>query len=54
MALFERIRTMNDRFYALTDKLADGYAQIPEDEGLAEIDRVAAEVRQAMAEEAAR
>ena len=52
MALFERIRTMNDRFYTLTDKLADGYAQVPEDEGLAEIDRVAAEVRKAMAKEA--
>jgi len=48
MALFERIKNMNDSFRELTDELAAGYASVPEAEGLAEIDRVAAEVRREM------
>jgi prevent-host-death family protein len=43
--LFERIRRMQARFDALSQRLAEGYAQVPQDEGLAEIDAAAAAVR---------
>jgi len=43
--LFERIRQMRERFDSLTGRLAHAYASVPEQEGLAEIDRIAAKVR---------
>ena len=43
--LFERIRRMQERFDALSARLADAYAEVPEEEGMAEIKRVSAEVR---------
>ena len=45
--LFERIRRMQDRFDALAGRLAEAYAPVPPDEGLAEIDRAVAEERAA-------
>ncbi|MDR1015298.1 MAG: type II toxin-antitoxin system prevent-host-death family antitoxin [Coriobacteriales bacterium] len=44
-ALYERIRRMWDIFDRLTDKVADAYASVPEDEGMAEIEAVSASVR---------
>jgi prevent-host-death family protein len=43
--LFERIRRMQQRFDQLAERLATGFAGIPEDEGQAEIDRAVAAVR---------
>ena len=43
--LFERIRRMEERFDALTARMAEAFADVPEEEGMAEINRVAAEVR---------
>jgi prevent-host-death family protein len=43
--LFERIRRMRSRFDELTQRIAAGFADIPEEEGLAEIDRVVYEER---------
>lgn len=43
--LFARIRRMRDRFDALSDRIAAAYGDTPEAEGLAEIDRVVADVR---------
>lgn len=44
--LFARIRRMRDRFDALSSRIADAYASVPPDEGMAEIDAaVAAERR---------
>jgi prevent-host-death family protein len=45
--LFARIRQMQDRFDALSQRLADAYAAVPLDEGLAEIDAAVAAERQA-------
>ena len=36
--LFARIRRMRDRFDALSDRIAAAYAEVPVEEGLAEID----------------
>lgn len=36
--LFARIRRMRDRFDALSNRIADAYADIPMEKGLAEID----------------
>jgi len=36
--LFARIRRMRDRFDALSQRIAAAYAEVPVDEGLAEID----------------
>ena len=36
--LFARIRRMQSRFDALSQRLAQGFAGLPEDDGLAEID----------------
>jgi prevent-host-death family protein len=36
--LFSRIRRMRDRFDALSSRLAEGYAAVPFEEGMAEID----------------
>lgn len=46
--LFARIRQMQDRFDALTQRIAQTYAAVPRDEGLAEIDAEAAAVRRAL------
>lgn len=43
--LFERIRRMQDRFDALSERLAKGYEAVPEDAGLAEIERAGARAR---------
>ena len=38
--LFSRIRRMREQFDALTGRLTQAYATVPEEEGLAEIDAV--------------
>jgi len=43
--LFDQIRAMNTRFSELCSRVAEGYAGVPEDEGLAEIDALLAEER---------
>ena len=44
--LFARIRRMRERFDALSDRIMQAYAEVPVEEGLAEIDAtVAAERR---------
>lgn len=43
--LFARIRRMHDRFDALSKRLAEGYAGVAEEEGLAEIDALVVEER---------
>jgi prevent-host-death family protein len=43
--LFARIRRMRDRFDALSERIAEAYAEVPVDEGLAEIDAVVARER---------
>lgn len=45
--LFARIRRMRDRFDALTARVAEGYADVPAEEGMAEIDALVAEERKA-------
>ena len=52
--LFERIRRMQERFDALSARLAEAYADVPEEEGMAEIKRVTAEVRAEMKAERGR
>jgi prevent-host-death family protein len=37
-ALFSRIRRMADRFDALSNRIAEAYAKVPLEKGLAEID----------------
>ena len=45
--LFARIRRMRERFDALSDRITEAYADVPVEEGLAEIDaEVAAERKQ--------
>jgi prevent-host-death family protein len=36
--LFSRIRRMRDRFDALSNRIAEAYAEVPVEEGLAEIE----------------
>jgi prevent-host-death family protein len=43
--LFARIRRMRERFEALSSRIAEGYADVPAEEGLAEIDALVAEER---------
>lgn len=43
--LFERIRRVQDRFEQLADRLAAGFAEVPQPEGMAEIERATASVR---------
>ncbi len=43
--LFARVRRMADRFDALTNRLAQDYADVPMDAGLAEIDAIVAAER---------
>jgi prevent-host-death family protein len=38
--LFARIRRMQDRFDALSQRIALGYAEVPVDDGIAEIDSI--------------
>ena len=45
--LFERIRRMQNRFDALCQRIEAGFATVPEDEGMAEIEAVIAEDRSA-------
>jgi prevent-host-death family protein len=52
--LFERIRRMQERFDALSARIAEAYANVPEEEGMGELKRVAAEVRAEMKAERAR
>jgi len=40
--LFARIRRMRDRFDALSRRIAEDYADVPEKEGMAEIDAAVA------------
>ena len=47
-SLFERIRQMQERFDELSAQIAAAYANVPEDEGMAEIDRITKEVRAEM------
>ena len=44
-ALYSRITKMWDIYERLTGKLAKAYQDVPEDEGMAEIDSVSAQVR---------
>ncbi len=50
-ALFERIRAMQERFDALCDRLAKAYEGVPEDVGMAEIERASVLARQETANE---
>jgi prevent-host-death family protein len=44
--LFARIRRMRERFDTLTDRIAEAYADVPAEEGMAEIDAAVARERQ--------
>jgi prevent-host-death family protein len=44
-ALFARIRRMQARFDQLCRRIESGYAEVPEEEGMAEIDAAVAAVR---------
>ncbi len=43
--LFERIRKMQDRFETLWNRMSDGFAQVPIEEGMGEINRLVADER---------
>jgi prevent-host-death family protein len=43
--LFDRIRRFKDRFDMLSQQVADAYANIPQEEGLNEIDAVVSDTR---------
>jgi prevent-host-death family protein len=43
--LFARIRRMRDRFDALSSRIAEAYAEVPVEEGLAEIDSIVSRER---------
>jgi prevent-host-death family protein len=43
--LFARIRRMWERFDAMSERLSKAYADVPEEEGMAEIDAIVAEIR---------
>ena len=43
--LFARIRRMRERFDALSSRVAEAYADVPTEEGMAEIDAVVARHR---------
>jgi prevent-host-death family protein len=44
--LFARIRRMRDRFDALSSRIAESYAGVPVEEGLAEIDSIVSRERE--------
>ena len=46
--LFERIRRMQGRFDALCQRIEAGYADVPEADGMAEIESAVAETRASM------
>ena len=46
--LFERIRRMQGRFDALCERIETGFATVPQEQGLADIDAAIAAERQAM------
>ncbi len=52
--LFERIRRMQERFDALSARLGEAYATVPEEEGMAEIQRAVAKERAGSAKTRAR
>jgi prevent-host-death family protein len=43
--LFARIRRMRDRFDTLSSRIVESYAEVPVEEGLAEIDALVAQER---------
>ncbi|MFM7512388.1 MAG: hypothetical protein ACKO3F_03325 [Cyanobium sp.] len=43
--LFERIRRLQARFDGLCERLEAGYAEVPEDQGMAEIEAAVADSR---------
>lgn len=43
--LFARIRRLKERFDTLSERIADAYAEIPTEDGLAEIEAAVAEER---------
>ena len=43
--LFARIRRMRDRFDELSSRIAEVYADVPQEQGMAEIDAVVSQVR---------
>jgi prevent-host-death family protein len=43
--LFERIRTMRDRFDQLSNRVAEAYRDVPSEQGMAEIDAAVAQER---------
>jgi len=49
--LFERIRRMQDRFDALCARMAQDFAEVPQDEGLAAIEAASSDVRREMRRE---
>lgn len=51
--LFERIRRMQNRFDALSERLAERFSQVPEPQGMAAIEAATAAVRREMKAEAA-
>ena len=51
--LFERIRRMQDRFDALSERLAQDFSVVPEAEGMAAIEAATSAVRQEMKAEGA-
>ena len=51
--LFDRIRRMQERFNALSERLAQDFSAVPEDQGLALIEAAASAVRQEMKADAA-
>ncbi len=52
MELFTKIHRMRDHFNKLTNHLAAGYANLPESEGLTEIDALVVEERSRLTYEA--
>ncbi|WP_275097504.1 type II toxin-antitoxin system Phd/YefM family antitoxin [Sedimenticola hydrogenitrophicus] len=49
--LFARIQRMQARFDALCERIEKGFAVLPEEEGMAEIDEAVKQVRQATQQE---
>jgi len=43
--LFARIRRMRERFDELSNRIAEAYADVPQEQGMAEIDAVVSDVR---------
>jgi len=43
--LFDRIRRFKDRFDTLSQRIAEAYATIPQEEGMDEIDAIVSDIR---------